>query len=313
MEADQDGESFSLTANYTATRLNKLGAEWRNDIAVGSDLRFSTEVYQPLDFRGGWFAAARAEISQDRANFFDDGFAVAELEIREANARVDVGHQFGEFGEVRLGLLRGRAEVSVASGDPQLAAADLDEVDVGAVILEATLDRLDRAMLPRSGSFVNLQLFRAEEELGADASYSKFSVESAFFHSRGPSTFLLGVNGGWSPGGDLPLYDEFRVGGLLSLSGFQENELRGQDYGVLRAGYLHELSKGGSLIRRTVAGGWLEAGRVWAASEDPDFEDLELSLTLTLGAETLIGPVYLAYGIAEEGSGRLYVIVGRNF
>ncbi|MEO1086211.1 MAG: hypothetical protein AAFY88_18380, partial [Acidobacteriota bacterium] len=76
---------------------------------------------------------------------------------------------------------------------------------------------------------------------------------------------------------------------------------------------LRELSKGGSLIRRTVAGGWLEAGRVWAANEDPDFDDLELSLTLTLGAETLIGPVYLAYGIAEEGSGRLYIIVGRNF
>ncbi|MEO1082983.1 MAG: patatin-like phospholipase family protein, partial [Acidobacteriota bacterium] len=71
IEADQDGESFSLTANYTATRLNKLGAEWRNDIAVGSDLRFSTELYQPLDFRGGWFVAAQARISQERANFFD--------------------------------------------------------------------------------------------------------------------------------------------------------------------------------------------------------------------------------------------------
>ncbi|MEM1177380.1 MAG: patatin-like phospholipase family protein [Acidobacteriota bacterium] len=313
LEADQDGEALTVTTNYTATRLNALGAEWRNDFIIGSDLGFSSEIYQPLDVRGGWFVSGQVDFAQQRSGFFIDGFEVADLEIRQAGVNLDLGHQFGEYGEIRLGLERGRAEVSVATGDPLLTAGDLDEADFGAVVLEATLDRLDQSMLPTDGAFIDLRLFRAEEDLGADDAYSKFSVDSAFFRSWGPHTLISGLSGGWSPGGDLPFYDLFRVGGLLSFSGFSEDELRGQEFGVARLGYLRELSSGGTLIRRVMAGGWLEAGRVWTEGEDPSLDDLEYALTVSVGAETLIGPVYLAYGHAEEGSGRLYIIVGRNF
>ncbi|MEM1248753.1 MAG: patatin-like phospholipase family protein [Acidobacteriota bacterium] len=313
LEADEDGEALALTANFTATRLNTLGGEWRNNLVLGSDLGITSEFFQPLDFRGGWFASAQLELAQERAGFFAEGFEVAELEIRRAGVHLDLGHQFDKYGEIRLGLERGRAEVGISTGDPRLGEGALDEADFGAVVLEGTLDRLDRAMLPRDGTFASLRLFRAEESLGADDSYSKALFNSAAFRTWGRHTLLLGLDGGWSPGGELPFYDEFRVGGLLSFSGFHEDELRGQEFGVARAGYLRELSSGGTFLRRTVAGGWLEAGQVWTLGQDPSLDDLETSFTLTLGAETLVGPVYLAYGYAREGKGRLYILVGRNF
>jgi len=36
-------------------------------------------------------------------------------------------------------------------------------------------------------------------------------------------------------------------------------------------------------------------------------------VTLLLGADTLVGPVFLAYGWAESGHERLYLTVGRSF
>ncbi|MEM7588052.1 MAG: patatin-like phospholipase family protein, partial [Acidobacteriota bacterium] len=305
IQSSDAGDSLGLRLNYTATRLNSRGAEWRNDLSVGTDLLLSSEFFQPLDFHGGWFVAARGELAEERRGFFESGIELAEFDIERAEVQLDLGYQFGRFGEVRLGIERGRAEVSLASGLQPLPIGDeLREVDFGASVIEATLDRLDTAVLPLRGSFVKLRLFRAEESLGGEDNYTKASLESSFFHTRGRHTLLLGIDGGWSPGGALPLYDEFNVGGFLSFSGFQEDELRGQDFGVLRAGYLYRIASGGTFARRTFLGGWLEAGNAWSADQDPSLDDLIYAATAAIGADTLVGPIFLAYGWAEEGAGR---------
>ncbi len=60
------------------------------------------------------------------------------------------------------------------------------------------------------------------------------------------------------------------------------------------------------------AGGWLEPGNVWQSSDDLGDDLIETS-TLFLGAETLAGPLYLAYGVAEDGNDRFYLSIGKNF
>lgn len=59
-------------------------------------------------------------------------------------------------------------------------------------------------------------------------------------------------------------------------------------------------------------GGWLEAGNVWQSSDEVDFDDLILAGTLLIGKETPIGPLYLAFGQAEEGENKVYFILGRT-
>ena len=311
LEADLDGElSLSFVGNYTATRLNARGAEWSTDLLVGTDRKILTEIYQPLDFHGEWFVAPRIEWSDDRLRVFEEGSEVADLNIRKREAGFDIGYQFNEYGEVRLGVERGRASVSVESGNLD---SPIEDIDYGAIVLMSTFDRLDRAVLPRQGNFAQLRAFRAEESLGSEDSYTKLTLRSSRYWSRERHTYLVALDGGLSPSGDLPFYDEFRVGGLLSLSGFQEDELRGQDFAVLRGGYFFQLSSGGALARRTLFGGWLEAGGVWAAEETPEFKDLIYTLTIGLAADTPIGPVYLTYGYADEGVDRLYLGIGRSF
>ena len=310
LESDLESESsFALLFNLTLTRLNARGAEWRNDLKVGQDRLISSELYQPLDFRGGWFVAPSLEWRRETRNFFFAGQDVAELDVRRATATVDFGYQFGRFGEVRLGLERGAATVDVLTGSapPEvLAAVAIDDIDYGGVVFEATYDRLDSSGIPRRGAFGRLRAFLSMEDLGADDDYDKWEAIAARFITRGRHTFLGSLQGGWSPGGELPIYDQLTLGGFNSLSGFQQDQLRGQYSGVARIGYYYRLF--GSFY----AGGWLETGNVWQSSDDVG-EDLIETSTIFLGAETLAGPLYLAYGIAEDGDDRFYLSVGKSF
>jgi hypothetical protein len=63
-------------------------------------------------------------------------------------------------------------------------------------------------------------------------------------------------------------------------------------------------------LRALVAGAWIEAGDAWDPSEDEDF-DLRPAVTAAVGAETLLGPVFLAWARAEAGRGRVTVSLGR--
>ncbi|MDH3441851.1 MAG: patatin-like phospholipase family protein, partial [Gammaproteobacteria bacterium] len=49
LEDDFEGSTaFNVAARVTATGLNSLGAEWRNDVQLGTNPRFDSELYQPL-------------------------------------------------------------------------------------------------------------------------------------------------------------------------------------------------------------------------------------------------------------------------
>ncbi len=309
-DSDLDTENtFSILINLTFSRLNPKGGEWRNDLQFGRERLVASELFQPLDFRGGWFVAPSVELERSLPGFFEDGEELAELDVRRATVAVDLGHQFGKHGELRLGLERGRAKVGVATGvlPPGVAGTEVDlgEVDFGGVVFQGTYDQLDSSGLPHHGGFARGRAFVAFDALGADDEYNKLEVQGIQFLTRGRHTFLGGLRMGWSPGGELPVYDEFTLGGFLSLSGFNDDELRGQNMGVARLGYYYRLFGAFHL------GGWLEAGNVWDASDDFG-RDLIGSSTLLLGADTLAGPIYFAYGVAEGGNSRIYVTLGRS-
>ena len=67
---DLEGDSdYSVLARYTRTRMNPLGAEWRNDVRIGRTRLLASELFQPLDFSGRWFVAPGFQYSVRR---FDD-------------------------------------------------------------------------------------------------------------------------------------------------------------------------------------------------------------------------------------------------
>jgi NTE family protein len=61
------------------------------------------------------------------------------------------------------------------------------------------------------------------------------------------------------------------------------------------------------------AGASLEAGNVWDDLDNADVEDLLIAGSVFLGADTPLGPLYLAVGRGEGGRDSLYFFLGRTF
>jgi len=57
----------------------------------------------------------------------------------------------------------------------------------------------------------------------------------------------------------------------------------------------------------------LEVGNAWQNSGDISFSNSLTAGSVFVGADTFIGPVYLAGGLAEGGNSALYLFVGRPF
>jgi NTE family protein len=307
---DEDG-TFTGRINLTATRLNARGAELRNDIQLGSTLSLQTEFYQPLDFKGRFFVAPGFLLEDADQDVFDeDGREIAVYEVDRQLAVLDAGVQIGRLGELRLGVVRGKAGANVTVGAAELPDFD---VDVGGFRGRLVLDRLDSASFPNRGYIASTRLFLSRRGLGSDDSYERFDFQGSAFWPRGRKIWLLSGLAAGSLGSDLPEYDQFTVGGFYSLSGLERGQLRGQYAGVLRGGLLYRLTSQPSLLAKGVyLGAYAEAGNAWDRSNEIG-EDLIYAGTVLFGIDSFLGPLYIAYGVADTGQDELYVSLGRAF
>ena len=303
------GIDFALLGSVNRTRINALGAEWKTEVQLGSDSFIATSFYQPLSFSRGWFVDPNLSYERRDVPLYVDGDRVADFDVRRQDLRLDLGYAFGRFGEIRLGVDQARIEPRRQTGIvPEEYAYLVGETFHRAgLTFSGVIDRLDSATLPKNGSFASLTAFHSLESLGADDTYSKIELKASRYGTRGRHTLFGVLNGGVSPGGEnLPIYDQFVLGGFFSLAAFERGELRGDNFGLLRLGYYYRLGKVLHL------GGFVEAARVAALPSDI-IDNPVLTGTVMAIADTAFGPLYLAFSGAEEGRRELYIIFGRRF
>ncbi len=302
------GEQQPLAARQlNATRLNALGAEWKSELQLGPDRILRTELYQPLSFDHGWFVLPAIELRDRRIPIFSGGAEVAELGVASVEGRLDLGYTFGRYGELRTGVAWASADVGRESGvlPPEVEARLGEHIDRGALVLDATIDRLDSAKLPKDGTRVVLSALVALDSLGSDDEYAKVELQTGRYHTWGRNTVFGNLAGGSSVDDPLPGYEQFPLGGLFSLSGFESFELTGDHYALLRAGYYRRISKLFHL------GGYVEVADV-GAELDELAEDPVVALTALLVADTVAGPLYAGLGTADGGDTTLYLLFGRG-
>lgn len=312
LDADsEENSSWAFLANYTRRPLNRRGGEFQLDLQAGETRRFMAEIYQPLDFRGAFFVSPSVEYSSSMTDVYDGDRKAGEYDVEEFYGAMNAGLQIGKYGQIQAGLLAGRARASVEVGDEELE--DLDQ-DVGGWTGHIILDRRDSDIFAREGYLVVLSGFSSDEMLGHEDSYEKVSWLSQHYLTWRDHTFFVHAEAGTSFDSDIPLYDEFALGGLYSMSGYADGQLRGQYLGVGRLGYMYRISQlPPDLGRGIYAGAWSEAGNVWQNEEDIDTDSLLYGGTVAVGADTVLGPLYFAYGRSEHGRDRFYFSLGNNF
>jgi len=315
LDEDQSSEA-SILLNVTAIRLNRLGLEWRTDARLGSRQQLESELYQPLDLDGEWFVAAAVGYRRDLFTLFDGNRPFGELERLSRGASLSVGRVFGTSGELRLGAFRERREQSLASGPESLRGSGglEDAVDVAGWQAGVVVDRLDSIYFPRSGQLGSLEVVLSRPELGADDRYQLANLNHVGVKSWGRHTLLSWVELGTSLGDDQPSYAFFGGGGFFSFSGYRRGDLFGASYAVVRPTYVYRLATLPTVVGKGLyLGCWLEAGNFWQSRDDASLDDLRYAATVTLGAETVIGPAYLALGLAEDGRRQVTLSIGPSF
>jgi len=60
-------------------------------------------------------------------------------------------------------------------------------------------------------------------------------------------------------------------------------------------------------------GSLVEAGNLWNQRSDAGLSDLHTSLSVFLGADSFLGPVYLGYAVGDDGQTAAFLYVGQLF
>jgi len=308
----EGGSNYNAAARLTMTEVNPLGGEFRAELQIGEAPRLFAEFFQPLDYRSRWFLNPSIELRRTARGLFQDGAQLAQYDASEAIVALEGGRQLGNWGELRVGVSRSQSDESLRIGDPALGEGD---GDLGLLIAEFAWDTIDQVDIPRHGTLLGLGWNGARQGLGSDG---KFDVASFFLLKPitwGRNTLL----NWWNV--DSTLRDEtagiqpFTLGGLFSLSGYAIEELRGKHRSIGRLLYYRRLGDQSlpGLDTPMYVGASLEAGNVWASTDDVSFANTLTAGSVFVMMDTLLGPFYLGYGVGEGDRQSAYLFLGQTF
>ena len=320
-----DQADFNLLASHRLKWLNSFGGEWRNDVILGRDVLLSTELYQPLSARQYLFVAPNLRYSIDRFDLFADDLRFAEYRDQTTSVGIDLGANFIQYGEARVGarvgyrdfeLRGGSVFILPGPGGVPVTLPESDSVHVGAFTLSATLDRLDNINFPRKGYFARGNLYASTDVLGADESYTRWDVRLSAPITWGAHTVEVLAAAGGKLGSDLvPLYDQFELGGFLNLSGLRRAQLRTEDFYFGRLIYRANVANV-PLFEGVHVGGSLEIARlrplvpIWHGK--PFSGDLTVkAASVFLGVDSPLGPLFLGFGYESRYNMAVYLYLGR--
>jgi NTE family protein len=306
--SSMDGNGIlSVALSYLKTEMNSWNAEWRTTVAVGEEPGFHTDFYQPLGKGADWFTGAALLAQQFNINIYEEGSnsITEQVRIQRLGATAYAGREFGNWGRGWVGITRGGGERSVSIGDPTIPDEDFD---IGEATFTLEADRLDSLYFSRHGHSA-LAMYRfSDKGLGASENFEQVVFSGRIARSFGKHTLIAYGDYKSTISGVAPPERLFRVGGLFNLSGFEYNQLSGQNFAQVAAVYRRDFVNLGPLSLSV--GMSLELGNVWENRSDMGFDDALFGGSLFLGSNTPFGPVYFGWGQSEQSDGSFYVSLG---
>ncbi|MEE9912312.1 MAG: patatin-like phospholipase family protein [Deltaproteobacteria bacterium] len=307
--------SYALTAQFTKTAINSRAGEWRTEVRIGESPRVLTEFYQPIDYSLCYFVAASAQYRvRNLRDFDEDGDITTEFRDNAIEGSLDIGRQFGNWGELRLGLRRQYGVVKMLVGNHQ--GFEDDPYNRGSVFISAAYSTLDNYIFPLKGSDAYITWNYNLRALGSDIEVQALGVKWMKAFTFGKYTFMPSIDIRTTlDNDDMDVQDTFPLGGFLNLSGFSSDEIYGRHTGLARVLAYRELGSTGmgALKMPLYFGMSAEAGNVWNKRADINLESLILAGSIFLGTKTYFGPIYLAYGQAQRGHSSIYLYLGQRF
>jgi len=310
LSTDFKGDTYwGLRVDYEKRWLNDLGGEFRFAGQLGHPNAMLAEFYQPIEKSQTFFVVPGVYGNQILQYIYQGKNEVGQLDVRRYGARLEGGIALKQYGELRLGLLRGRVDTRKELGDDSIVP--LGTQDAAAATLRFIYDQTDQRLFASKGSQASVNAYYSLTSLGAEQPYKYLDVRWGTVFSAGRNVFLVGLRGGTDFGSSPPIYDQFKLGGLFQFSGYRTAQLVGREYALATATYRRKIGDLNQVLGTGIyAGASIEAGNVWQRADGTPSKGALVSGSVYLGADTKLGPAYFAYGRSEAGHSAFYLYLG---
>ncbi|WP_087025414.1 patatin-like phospholipase family protein [Thaumasiovibrio subtropicus] len=316
---------FSIGAQYLYTNLTDKGGEWLTEADLGSWKRFSTEVYLPLDYEQRYFTAAGLSWHNEFRRFgqvdptqlaidIPSSALIYDTEYSEWRSFAELGWNFSPSIQMTLGVEGNTGNYDV------LNVAFSQDVSHWGGYATFLADTLDNRFFPKEGVYAAVKLGRSQihSDIGdAKSKHYAFYYDTEWIKpfTAGRHSWVAGLTFGGSESDEpLPVHVK-DLGGLFNLSGYSRYELNGRyrALGVVKYKYRLAEIDYGFVQSALYIGGSLERGNTWNQSSQISWDNAIAAGSVFLGADSLLGPVYLGYGQAENGVSSMYFYLGTHF
>jgi NTE family protein len=304
----QGNRETNLRAGVLFAPLTPYGAEARVVLQLGSEPGLTGEYYHPFDIADRYAASVAGGYQSRSFNVFDEqGYQVERYRLDRYGLSALLFRNFSSVLSVGAGAERYAGSARVEIGDPAVRRTDFQD---GAVRVVATLDDIDSLFFPRNGVLARFGLRGSRDWMGADEEFDQIDFDAYAAKSFGRHAVQLGSSYHVTASGVAPLQSIYRLGGRWRLAGFQHNQLTGQHYALVFAGYTYELANFRG--RSAQVGGTLEYGNAWQRRSDMDLDDGIFNASLFVGFDSWIGPLIFGIGDRKGSDPIIFIELGQG-
>jgi len=309
MYASEGGDiAFALYAKHHRGWLNSLGAEWRNEIQLGSENLLATSLYQPLDAAHRFFVEPRLAWNRNWEYVFLDGERLARYRLSDTGGAFDMGINLNNRAQARVGYLYTRRDVEVNTGSPLMPEGERDDAGLTASF---TYDSRDTPFNATRGGAAALEYFRSDDSLGADSDWERIELGLGLALPVRNDVIWMTLAGGSNLDSDLPEDRTFRIGGPGSFPGFELGELRSDEYWTASGSYLWKIKDILSIRGQALyAGLRLQAGQTYDRIDLVD-EGTMYGGSVYVTGRTMVGPLTVGVGATSTDSYSIWLAIGR--
>jgi len=304
-----DDVTFAMGGRLTFLDIAGFGSELRMDFMLGNVYGIDTEFYKRFSQTSRWFFAPRANASSSAQWFYSSGDPKADYRIGRAGAGLDIGYALSRFSEVRAGYEVGYLNAHLRLGTPDFPSV---EGRAGASRYRFTTDHLNNPVIPREGYLGQLTFHWVDTSPGTTEAFPSLELTTELFKtvSRPGSIFLV-ARGGSTLGYERTGIPQYFLGSTSGLLAYGQNEVRGNQFYLFRAGYLHSLLTlppflGGGLYAVTM----YEVGKMYNA---PGVSKLPTDGAAGMIMQTVLGPVFVGGSVGDTGHATWFFSLGRVF
>jgi len=325
---------YQLKAEYSMHNITDMGGEWRNQVGIGDERIIYSEFYLPMDYLQEYYFKPNISYVEHDTLFSASAFGLSDnveetLVFYNKNilASVALGKVMGTTSQFEVGFNGGEKELStsvlilaVDGNNTIFESNKIHETHQSRKMYASyTLDSLDSAWFPTTGYFVDIMYSKEVKTFGSDFDYDK--IDSIFIgaFSKNKHTLLAKYEYGTTIYKNKQSTRDtlFSLGGFANLSGYPTNAFLGESKMLALLTYRYRLTDDqffGSMGVPVFAGFTVESGKVYSDKFYPvSTEGLLTTASAYIAADSIIGPIYLAYGETFNNNYRIYLYVGSTF